>query len=125
MDDQQRALLTAIAHPVRLEVYDTLQASARPLTEREILGATLGGRMGVRGHLSVLASVALAEVDDEGRWSAVQTPVLVPDLVTLEPDDPDRALIDRMHKLLADRRIARLKQWSLVQRKDRPDGRGA
>lgn len=118
MDEQQKALLTAIAHPVRLEVYDTLQASRQPMTEREILSVTLGGRAGVRKHLQALAAVGLAQVDDQGGWSAVQTPVLVPDLLSLSPDDPDRAVVERVHKLFADRRIARLRQWSLVQRKE-------
>ena len=71
----------------------------------------------MRQHLSILAEVNLAAVDDEGRWSAVQTPVVLPDLQDVPYDDPDRQLVERMHALLADRRIARMKHWSLIQRK--------
>lgn len=118
MDEQQRALLTAVAHPVRLEVFDTLQASPRPLSERDVLSVTLGGRVGVRRHLHALEQVGLARLDEDGLWSAVQIPVQLPELHEVAQDDPDRPLVERMHSLLSDRRLARMKQWSLVQRKE-------
>lgn len=117
MDEQQRALITAIAHPARLEVFDTLQASARPLSEREVLAASLGGRSGVRQHLHALKAVNLADHTDDAHWFAVPTPVVVPDLDDVPANDPDRPLVERMHQLLAERRIARMKHWSLIQRR--------
>lgn len=114
MDDGQRSLLQAIAHPVRLEVFDTLQSAPAPLSESQILKSTLGGRSGIRSHLRALESVGLARMVEPGMWVAVQRPVVVPAHDELEPGDPDRALVDRLHRLFADRRLARIKEWNRI-----------